>query len=289
MWKLLRSAHSPVIAGVDRELEQLKGFVAERGSEVGLHNLPPEDSIKTIEAAIRLIAEKRFGPLGPLDDFFERLEARLRNECAEIEAQITGRQSRQIAAPVWQTPPAPSKPIRWPAAIGNVVVIFGLIGLALEAYGIEIGKSGYAALVLCAAFVLLNLANGPAVARNLPARIGYGLARFGHYLAGRRLRIKARRSDRRIEKLNQQREAEAVRRHFVEEWIAQTKQEMLSHFEFYRTRAAEAARLLPNEDQRLAALLESDRETFGRDGIPARATQPESWRQRSAAFSGLSA
>jgi hypothetical protein len=52
---------------------------------------------------------------------------------------------------------------------------------------------------------------------------------------------------------------------------------MLSHFEFYRARAAEAARLIPNEDQRLASLLESDPSMFERDGIPARATQPESY------------
>lgn len=286
--KLFRSARSPVIADVDRELEQLKSFVAERGSEVGLHNLPPEDSIKTIEAAIRLIAEKRFGQLAPPEEFFEKVEAKLGSDLALIEAKTVAHQAQQIAEPVSQTPPIPQKPIPWVAAIGNVVVIFGLIGLALEACGIKLSKPGYAALILCATFTLLNLTNGPTIARNSLARIGYRLACFSHYLTGRGLRIKARRLERRIEKLSQQREAEAVRRHFVEEWIAQTRQDMLGHFEFYRTRAAEAARMFADNDQRLTVVLEPERTMFEHGRIRERAPLPERRKQESAAFSSLS-
>jgi len=287
--KLFRSARSLVIADVDRELEQLKGFVAERGSEVGLRNLPPEDSIKAIEAAIRLIAEKRFGPLAPPEDFFERAEARLRSNLALIESKIDAHQARQKAEPVSQISPMPQKPIRWVVAIGNVVVIFGLIGLALEACGIKLGKQGYAALMLCGAFVLLNLTNGPTIAHNSLARIGYWLACFNHYLVGCRLRIRAWRLDKRIRKLNQQRETGAVRRHIVEEWIAQTRQDMLGHFEFYRARAAEAARMIADNDQRLTAALEPERKMFEHGGIRERAPQPEGRKRESAAFSAFSA
>lgn len=264
--KLLRSLRSPVIADVERELERLKSFVAERGSEVGLHNLPPADSIKTIEAAIRFIAEKRFGTHAPLEEFFDKREARLRSDLAVIESKIAAHQVRQISRPVSQTSLMPQKTVQRATTIGNVVVIFSLIGLALEACGIRFSKQGYTTLILCAAFVLFNITNGPTIARNSLARIEYWLNCFNHYLAGCRLRIRGWRLDKNIRKLNQRRETETVRRHIVEEWIVQTRQDVLGHFEFYRTRATEAARRMADNDQYLT-VLEPDRARFENDGV----------------------
>jgi hypothetical protein len=141
---------------------------------------------------------------------------------------------------------------------------------------------------LCAAFVLFNLAERPTIARNSLARIGYGLACFSHYLNGRSLRVKAWRLGRLIEKLNQQREAETFRRHIAEEWVAQTRQDIMGHFEFYRARAAEAARLIGDNDRRLTAALEPERKMFEHDGIRERAPLPEGHNRESEAFSGLS-
>ena len=113
------------------------------------------------------------------------------------------------------------------------------------------------------------------------------MAHFRHYLTGHRLRAKAKRLDARLAKLNEQRDAEAARRRQVEEWCEQTQQVVLSHFEYYRARAARA-RLLSAQEQRAVTQLEFDWAAFERNGRPEHAPQSEDRERRAAAISGAS-
>ncbi len=283
MWRyiqaLFRFLLRPTTARVDSEVEQLSNFAAERGSEVGLRSLPADDSIRTIEAELHLIAEKRFGLPGPSDEMLAQQEAGLQKERDELESKITAHRSKTVARPAPKAIPTPTTPIRWRTAIANVAVIFALIGIALEARGIRPGWLGYAALGLCAMLILLNWTGWPALARNVLAWIGYGLACFCHYLAGCHLQLKARRVGGRLSRLNERREAEVMRRRQAEDWLAQMKEIILNHFHYHRARAEKAARLLSEKGQKEGSTPKFDWEVFDHNGAPDRAAQSETQTQ----------
>jgi hypothetical protein len=244
MWSFIHTRKgSAAVATVNAKVEQFEELSAELGLEGGVHNLPQSGFDSIINAKLWRLSEERHGPPDASPALLLEREAELQKERQAIEGRCLAYRSHnetQNGQPVTASAPVV---IHWRPALINVIVIFALFGLALGAFGIELGWRGVVALTLLAALVMVNLPVLPAITRRLaalPALAGYGLTRYRDY---RRLQAQAAALDKRILQTRLQREAETERRRLAEEWIARTRELILSHYSYHRAKGATAAQL----------------------------------------------
>jgi hypothetical protein len=274
MWtiKILKRAGVYDVANVDAEMARLIENAEERGSEDGTHDLPAENSIKNLDAQLRVIAEKRFGLARVPDKTLAGQEARWQKELEETESDREAHRAKMLA----RTPPKevsiiPAK-IRWLPAIANVLILAAFIALVLNGAGIGNGWRGFTALALGAALLLINLPVLPELARGGLAWVGYGLITFGDRFGRHLFNARVKRLNRQISQLRDRQEDEAARRRLAEVWFAQQRELILSHYFLFRARAEKAARLADRKDQNIAASLKPDLAAIESNGNPPRAT-----------------
>jgi hypothetical protein len=258
---------------VDFELQQLRDNLIERAAEVGLHHLAAEDIATMLAAELRLLAEKRFGRIDT-DALIEARATRLHEKLAQLQAKLTALATKQQERPTPPAPPARPVATNWFRAVGNVLVVFALLGLALFATGRNFGWLNPAILSLGAAFTLLNWTHWSAARRCVWAWISTTFARWGDHWKKLWANACVNLLMLRLAALDEERQHLAMRRRHVEAWMQQQREILGREFAYHRKRAEVAARLFaePNGSQR-----EFDWAAFERDGATKASHEPQ-WR-----------
>jgi hypothetical protein len=254
---------------VDFELKQLRDSLIERAAEVGLHHLAAEDVFMMLAAELRLLAEKCFGPI-KTDALLDAQATPLREKLTRLQSKLAALATNQPERPT----PLPERPVATNCfrTVGNVLVVFALIGLVLFATGRNFGWISPVVLSLGAAFTLLNWTHWSAARRRVWVWISATFVRWGQRRERRRAKACLNRLTLRLAALDEEREQLAARRRQVETWIQQQQEILSGEFAYHRKRAEVAARLFaaPNGSQ-----MEFDWAAFERDGVSKASREPQ--------------
>jgi hypothetical protein len=265
--------HEPTIEDavidVTPDMKLLEEDAEELGSKDGMLGLPPENSIRNLNARLRVVSEKRHGPARLPDKTFAGHEARLRKAFEETEA---GREALRARVSARTSPRAisisPAR-VRWMPATINTLALAALIALGLDGAGWR----GDLRLGLGAALLLVNLPVLPDLACGCLTWTGHGLRRLSDWFARRRFNTKSERFDQQIAELRDRQEDEAARRHLAERraeaWLALRQELILSHYFLYRGWAEKAA----NKDRPTDGPFNTELAVGDLNGLPARAPQ----------------
>jgi hypothetical protein len=214
---------SPVEAAID----DLRATAAECGAEAGLHDLPDAAFEELVGARLAVLAHKVFA--GPVVDptvlaTIEGERAAEREQCLrEIEAA-----SRGHARPE----PRVSDRWAWRPAVNGVLTV-GVVALILETAGVTLGWHGWAAGIVTAALLAVNL---PLV----HARLARMTASVRETRARRRRLARVRRLDDRIRAARDRGWADLQRQSLAAQWVADHAARVLAEYRLHRARGSAA-------------------------------------------------
>lgn len=226
-------------AMIEQEVKRLLMLAEELGLKAGLYKLVVSFE-PFVESRLRWLAVSLFGDLTSDPNILrERIELAQRLQQRERET-VEYYQSKYQAGAQGQATSGIARPVKWRQALTAALAVV-LLGLLLNAFGMELSLFTLAILGVCATLLVLYAAV-------LPGWLRITINYLHDYLKYRGALKCYRKLKRQIDEMSERLLTERQMWHEVEEWVNVNKTVILSQFELNKAIAERAAELSAPEE-----------------------------------------
>lgn len=227
---------------IENEFNRLRERAWEEGSKIGLCGLPHEDAVKALIAELIRIAERRYGNPDVNPEWLVTLDRKRQ----EIQNQLIACQEQNRPLPEPKPPTSALIPDKW--RIATALAISATVGLALWAYAIKLNWQADIAIALGATVLAVHYNRVQAFLNRLADYGGYTFFQVRRGLVLGWLMGKRALLDRRISKAQTHHNAEMIRRRFINVWVAQSRELLLSELFYAKAQGEKADQILQGSD-----------------------------------------